>query len=1122
VAEEPNVVAKVVSFLEALVEWIQENLGDPALAAMLREDLGLAEGADIPANQQNQLTTFAAGLDPDKAAFDETVTQIGDLVQALIQLGETLKGEQGSGWDVVYLLARIAGSESIRVRLPVVYALGKLVELVSDDPESIEELDPAVVMGLLRGDPPAIDGEVLLHRIHHLTWLLVTALETILEKVTDTDVIDAYHGWDPDPGSATPTADLVSARATTLMAGTGGDLDARLAMTLLGVPPEHRGPGLFLSFGGGLTAQHTEGDTTYRFQAGATGALDLYLPFPGSVQGFTAGGDPSGFVALDVLRGRPEQPAIRVGDPGRTRLDIGKLLFGVELGHDRAAFRAGLQDAALVLVLGDGDGFLAQLPGGEIRIELGLIVTADTRDGLRIEGGTRARATLPLNSSLFGVFTIYHLEVALGPSERGRDVAIELSGGFGLKLGPFRASVDRLGLLIDLAFKEGNLGLLDAELGFKPPNGLGLALDAGPVKGGGYLYVDPARNEYAGALELTFFSVSVKAIGLLSTKLPDGSPGWSLLLLIYGQFPPIQLSWGFTLSGVGGMIGLQHAVSIDALQSGMSSGVLDDILFPADPVGDAPRIINRLRTVFPATPRALTFGPMLEIGWGTPNIVLIRLGVVVQLDNAIGSGTGTVEFSRLVLLGQLLVQLPPKATGAPALLKLLVDILGYYDAAEARLGFIARLRDSKVAGLTLTGMLIVQADFGDQPSFVMAAGGFHPRFTDVPPGLPAKIDRLGVKFDIKMVKITIEGYFAVTPATVQTGASVNVKASLGPVSLEGWLGFDAIFYFQPRFHFEVDLRAGVRVKFKGHTLASVELTMTLWGPGLWRAKGKISFSILFWDVSKSFDVQTGSAPDTPEITTDVAGLLRSALSDEGSWAAQLPPAGASAASIGPVDGIDGLLAHPLGQLQLVQTVVPLGLDIQRFGTTRVAGATRFDLTEVRLGDQSVTAPAPLTQPFARSQFVDMSADEKLTRPSFEQLQAGVAVGTDHYRVPADQVRGDLDYETHILEPPQPGLRLGTLVLAELVTRHVAIDELSWQAKLGAVGAAAVHATDRMQPATSARIEVTTAPLAIAGTDDLAAAAASLAGGAVHSTLAAEQAIAGHPDVRLVEAYELLV
>ena len=67
---------------------------------------------------------------------------------------------------------------------------------------------------------------------------------------------------------------------------------------------------------------------------------------------------------------------------------------------------------------------------------------------------------------------------------------------------------------------------MDISLGFKPPRGAGLSIDAGVVKGGGYLYFDPDKGEYAGVAELSIAEiVSVKAIGLITTKMPDGTPG---------------------------------------------------------------------------------------------------------------------------------------------------------------------------------------------------------------------------------------------------------------------------------------------------------------------------------------------------------------------------------------------------------------------------------------------------------------------------------------------------------------------------------------------------------------------------------------------------------------------
>ena len=47
------------------------------------------------------------------------------------------------------------------------------------------------------------------------------------------------------------------------------------------------------------------------------------------------------------------------------------------------------------------------------------------------------------------------------------------------------------------------------------------SIDAGVVKGGGYLYIDSDASEYAGALELDFADfLALKAIGLITTRCP--------------------------------------------------------------------------------------------------------------------------------------------------------------------------------------------------------------------------------------------------------------------------------------------------------------------------------------------------------------------------------------------------------------------------------------------------------------------------------------------------------------------------------------------------------------------------------------------------------------------------
>ena len=121
-------------------------------------------------------------------------------------------------------------------------------------------------------------------------------------------------------------------------------------------------------------------------------------------------------------------------------------------------------------------------------------------------------------------------------------VTAEVSAGVGAAIGPVQVAIDRLGVAAVLAFPEGggNVGIADLDIGFKAPSGLGLAVDAGPVTGGGALVFDPDRGLYAGEMQLQFEQIAVRAVGLLTT----GRSGYSLLVLVLAEFPPVQLGSG--------------------------------------------------------------------------------------------------------------------------------------------------------------------------------------------------------------------------------------------------------------------------------------------------------------------------------------------------------------------------------------------------------------------------------------------------------------------------------------------------------------------------------------------------------------------------------------------------
>ena len=1126
-----NIFGSVVQYFKDAANWVQENLGDPALAEATRADLGLKPGQDIAPAKKDQFAQFGQGLDPDKAAFDETLAEIKDVIPMFKALGDELKDGSLSGWDVAFLLIRLAAVQSLQQRVPLAYTIAQALLLVTDEPDDVELFNVDMLVRLLRGDgfPPGSAERIL----GKLTPSLVLGLveQLVLDGHLPREMFDFYFGWDPAPGTTTPIADDVATGAGTLLMryprATGASIN--WALTMMHVRPEHGGRGLFLGLnaGGELKTQVPETNFGVDLITSIPGQLNLFIPFSKTAHDFDVDASASnGFIRGQLTKGTQDDPLWRLGEKDKTRVDITQAVLGLDLAKERVSFRLGLKGAKLVINSSEGDSFLKNFLGEKSEIPFDFTLVFDRKNGFHIEGGqgsqtstaegTRMLAaagdaaardaaagdaaagdaaardaspssnsgmstTIPIGKTLLNGLQVHQLHVQMGPGKNNHDLGLEVSGAFAVNIGPFKASIDRLGMRFDLSFKEGNLGFIDLDVGFKPPNGIGLVLDADIVKGGGFLFLDAERGEYAGVLELQFAKFGLKAIGILSTHMPDGSPGWSLLLLIYGQFyPPIQLSWGFTLNAVGGMIGLQHGVSIEALKDGLRTGALDDVLFPKNPVADAPRIINRLRTIFPPTPRALVFGPMFELGWGTPNILKIRLGLLFQLDNALGNGRGEnrpASLKKIILLGQLNVRIPtPVKPDTPAILKLIVDFFGYYDFSEQRLEFMARLRDSTVMGLALSGMLYVRADFGaadpgSRPNFILAAGGFHPKFLDLPAGVPAPIDRIKLSFNIGIVKISAESYFAITAATVQFGADIQIAAKVGPVELSGYLGFDVICFLEPRFYFEADIRAGVKVKYKGHTLASVTLELRLEGPGRWRAKGKVTFSILWWDISKSFDESWGSTPTIAPTQTNVAVQLRAALADPQSWRAQLPLGDAPAVTLAFDKGETAILAHPLGQLQVMQQVAPLNFDLQRFGNTSISGPRRFDIDEVKVGTQVVASPAPAPAFFARSHFVDMTNEEKLSAPSFESFTAGVTVGTSQYRTAPSIVAADLDFETAYLRPEDPLRRttrtqvvLGLGISAEMV-----------QAQLhrGAAARSALRVQDRLQSKVNRKVKVET-------------------------------------------------
>jgi hypothetical protein len=693
-------------------------------------------------------------------------------------------------------------------------------------------------------------------------------------------------------------------------------------------------------------------------------------------------GEIHGAVDLSVL-GKPAEPFVLIGVAGGSRLEIGQLDLG--MGFDvawnaappeaRLAPRVagGIRQGRLVIDTSQADGFISKLLAGfglDAGFDAGMTWSSET--GVRFDGSSTIEIALPVHVEI-GPIKIPALYVILG--FKGGAFPLELSADMSAELGPLTAVASRVGVSAELSFPAGggNVGPAKLTFAFKPPSGIGLAVDAGVVKGGGFLYIDPERGEYAGALELDFTGiVSLKAIGLITTRMPDGSKGFSLLIVITAEFGTgIQLGFGFTLLAVGGVLGLNRTMALAPLVEGVRSGAISSVMFPRDVVANAPRIISDLRAFFPPHEGTFLIGPMAKLGWGTPALVTLSLGVIIEIPG------------NIAILGVLRIALPADKL---AVIVLQVNFVGAIEFDRRRVYFFAALFDSRILFLTIEGEMAVLAAFGDDPDFVLSVGGFHPAFK--PPPLPVPTPRR-VAVDIlnqPNAKLRVEGYFAVTTNTAQFGARVDARLGFDDFGVEGHLGFDALVQFSP-LHFVVTISASVSLKAFGVGLFSIRLRFQLEGPTPWRAQGTGSISLLFWSIDVDFDITWGEERETALPPIAVTPLLAAELDKQQSWAAQLPAGTNLLVSLRRLDPAkDELVLHPVGVLRVTQRAVPLDLTIARVGNQKPTDANRFTVAVASTG---LAKRGDVDERFAPAQFLDFDDATKLSKPAFEAMHGGL-------------------------------------------------------------------------------------------------------------------------------------
>ena len=88
--------------------------------------------------------------------------------------------------------------------------------------------------------------------------------------------------------------------------------------------------------------------------------------------------------------------------------------------------------------------------------------------------------------------------------------------------------------------------------------------------------------------------------------MPDGAKGFSLVVIIFAEgFAPIQLGFGFALTGIGGLLAINRTFDEEALRAGLKNHTLDSVLFPARSDPQRPADHQQSEQGLPARPTAI-------------------------------------------------------------------------------------------------------------------------------------------------------------------------------------------------------------------------------------------------------------------------------------------------------------------------------------------------------------------------------------------------------------------------------------------------------------------------------------------------------------------------------------
>lgn len=684
---------------------------------------------------------------------------------------------------------------------------------------------------------------------------------------------------------------------------------------------------------------------------------------------------------------------------GGGEVNVAKFLGAPETGRVDG-FTAGaygaVKDFEVVLKLRENDFFRSFLKD-DISAKFDLALAYDYIKGFKMDGGYTFHIDIDCNNKKIGPIDLSNISVDLGcvKGDLGT-LQFSVAPTFDIKFGDcVTMSFEKLGLgaSVNIAKKDdkGKLGLgdFDFDFKFKFPEGIGIAINCDVVNGAALIGYDVEKKELFGAMELNV----LEKFGVSAMLMMTFGDNFSMVAMLSVRFSPgIPLGMGFSLTAIGGMLGLNRMLDYDAIRESVRNGSLASVFFVEDVMKHIGDMRKAAEKIFPAKRDQFFVGLLGQISYEP--VVKCSFGLMFQAPDPLS----------IIIVGDLKV-----AIEGADVIRINVAFSGEIDFNKG-LQFDAALYDSEIVGIRLEGDMAFRLFWGGPAKgFLMSVGGFHPAYKPEEAMHVSDMRRLAMKLDYDVLKVGLETYLAITSNTFQIGAHLDIKVGWDKFGIIGYAGFDALFQFDP-FMFMFDIEAGMAVMIGSSRLMSIDLALALSGPRPWHAKGKAKFYFLFIPINVGFDVTWGNKQQSlPNKQIEVLKLLEEQINNLSNWSVDENSRRDSDVILlnEEKDGKEKkLVLSPNGVLTFSQSAIPLEMKMQLCDNAVPTDCNQVMIDQVIINgntyqiinestgedkDDTLKKSAigeTIKDDFAPALYLQMDNDKKLESPSYVQYVSG--------------------------------------------------------------------------------------------------------------------------------------